>query len=116
MPFEFTQIAPNVTRCRHRGPITPEDSHQLRAHLKRMRGALLADLHDTPMMDSFREFLRVRAMLPRTAFYGPPDTRPICRTLPGKDFYMRQARHFTDETEALDWLTQGEEMPTEGAA
>jgi hypothetical protein len=104
MPFQFTQLTPSVIQVKHHGPITLDDSRHLRQTLNDLEGMLLIDLYDTPIGDSFKEFCRVRALLPKTAFYGPPDSDVVCKTLPGKDFYMHEARHFTDREAALNWL------------
>ena len=104
MSFQFTQITPSITQVKHYGPITLDDSRQLRAALNELDGTLLVDLYDTPTGDSFKEFCRVRALLPKTAFYGPLDSEVVCQVLPGKDYYMHEARHFTSKEAALDWL------------
>ncbi|MCD4687474.1 MAG: hypothetical protein K8S97_16205, partial [Anaerolineae bacterium] len=45
-----------------------------------------------------------RPMLPQTAFVGPEISDIVCRGLPGKDYYMNEARHFATAAEALVWL------------
>lgn len=110
MPFTFTQLTPYVWQVTHSGPITIEDSRQLRQAFSAFEGKLLIDLHDTPLGDSFQELVRVRALLPKTAFYGEEGWEVFCRQLPGKDFYMHEAQFFTDKEEALIWLlTDSEE-------
>jgi hypothetical protein len=109
MPFTFSHIRPDITLCRHYGPFTRDDSRQLRAFLNRLDGKLLVDLTAMPVGESMQEFLRVRSLLPQTAFYGPPETQAACCTLPGKDFYMHEARHFPLEEEALAWLQEEDE-------
>ncbi len=104
MSFTFTTVEPGITRCWHQGPITREDSRQLRAFLQHAEGSLLVDLYDTPIDHSAREYLRVRAMLPETAFFGPPLPRLAWADLPGKHVYMHKTRHFGTEAEALAWL------------
>lgn len=104
MPFTFTPVEPGITRCWHQGPITLEDSRQLRAFLRQDHGKLLVNLYDTPIDQSAREYLRVRSMLPETAFFGPPLPRLAWGDLPGKHIYLHQARHFATEAEALAWL------------
>ncbi len=109
MPFTFSHIQPDITLCRHYGPLTRDDSRQLRAFLNQVDGRLLVDLTTMPVGESMQEFLRVRSLLPQTAFFGPPESSVVCRTLPGKEFYMREARHFAAEDEALAWLHEDEE-------
>lgn len=104
MPFTFTPVEPGITRCWHQGQITREDSRQLRAFVTQTGGKLLVDLHDTPIDQSAREYLRVRSMLPETAFFGPPLPRLAWGDLPGKHIYRHEARHFPSEAEALAWL------------
>jgi hypothetical protein len=88
----------------------------LRAFLNRLDGRLLVDLTTMSPGESLQEFLRVRSLLPQTAFFGPPETRAACCTLPGKDFYMHEARHFSSEEEALAWLREEEPAGTEREA
>jgi hypothetical protein len=112
MPFTFSHIQPDITLCRHHGPLTRDDSRQLRAFLNQLDGRLLVDLTTMAAGESMQEFLRVRSLLPQTAFFGPPETRAACCTLPGKDFYMHEARHFSSAEEGLAWLREGEETHT----
>jgi hypothetical protein len=112
MPFIFSHVQPDVTLCRHYGPLTRDDSRQLRAFLNQLDGKLLVDLTATPVGESMQEFLRVRSLLPQTAFFGPPESQAVCCTLPGKEFYMHEARHFTAEEEALAWLQEDGEDQT----
>lgn len=109
--YIFSQLDPDIVRVRHEGPITREDTQALRAFLKGYRGKLLIDLNGTPTADSMREFCRVRAMLPQTALFGPALPSLICKGLPGKDYYMHEARQFASEDEALAWL-RGEAVPS----
>ncbi len=102
--FFFTRIDTHIIRIQHEGPITVEDSRQLRAFLKQNDGKLLIDLNGTPARDCMQEFCRIRPMLPQTAFIGPEIPDIVCRGLPGKDYYMHEARHFATEAEALAWL------------
>ena len=111
MPFEFIRIEPHLTLCRHWGPVTLNDSRQLRAFLKTIDGDLLVDLRHAPLWEMAQEFCRVRAMLPKTAFVGPELPRILCDGLPGKDYYRHRVRHFDTEEEALDWLRDGRELP-----
>jgi hypothetical protein len=111
MSFEFTRIEPNITMCCHRGPVTLDDSRQLRAFLKTVDGQLLFDLRYTPLWEMAQELCRVRSMLPKTAFVGPELPRILCSDLPGKHYYMHEVRHFNTEDEALDWLREGQEQP-----
>jgi hypothetical protein len=111
MPFQFTRIEPQITLCCHRGPITLEDSRQLRAFLKTVDSKLLIDLRYTPLWEMAQELCRVRSMLPKTAFVGPELPRILCADLPGKHYYLYEARHFTTEQEALDWLHEDQEQP-----
>jgi hypothetical protein len=116
MPFTFSHVQPDITLCRHYGPFTRDDSRQLRAFLNRLDGRLLVDLTTMSSGESMQEFLRVRSLLPQTAFFGPPETRAACCTLPGKDFYMHEARHFSSEEEALEWLQEEEQVESEREA
>ncbi|HVO69500.1 MAG TPA: STAS/SEC14 domain-containing protein [Aggregatilineaceae bacterium] len=111
MPFQFVRIEPHITLCCHRGPVTLEDSRQLRAFLKTVDGNLLVDLRHSPSWDMAQEFCRVRSMLPKTAFVGPELPRVLCADLPGKDYIKHEVRHFTTEEEALEWLREGQEQP-----
>jgi hypothetical protein len=104
MPFEFVTITPGVTRCSHRGKVTLGDSRQLRSFLCQYRGKLLVDLAGTSTDDLSLEFLRVRSMLPQTAFYGGALSPLFYRNLAGKHVYLFEARHFETEAEALSWL------------
>ena len=104
MCFEFTQIAPDVVRCSPHGPVTLEDSRQLRTFLKGFRGRLLVDLGEACVGDCTREFFRVRVMLPQTAFFGAPVPRMLTNGLPGKEFYMYEVKGFETEEAALSWL------------
>lgn len=109
--FYFTRIDAQIIRIQHEGPITLEDSRQLRAFLKQFNGKLLIDLTGTPVRDSMQEFCRVRSMLPQTAFVGPEVSDIVCRGLPGKDYYIHEAQHFATENGALSWL-RGEDFTT----
>jgi hypothetical protein len=102
--YFFTRIDSDIMLIRHEGPITLADSRQLRDFLRQNREKLLVDLTGTPTADSMQEFCRVRAMLPQTAFIGPEMSEMVCRGLPGKDYYMHEARQFATEAEALAWL------------
>jgi hypothetical protein len=106
MPFTFSRIQPGITLSRHYGPLTRDDSRPLRAFLNQLDGKLLVDLTTMPVGESMQEFLRVRSLLPQTAFFGPPESHVVCCTLPGREFYMHEARHFTAEEEALAWLQE----------
>lgn len=112
MPFTFSHVRPDITLCRHYGPFTRDDSRQLRAFLNQLDGKLLVDLTTMAVGESMQEFLRVRSLLPQTAFFGPPESRVVCRTLPGREFYMHEARHFTDKEEALAWLREDDDDQT----
>lgn len=107
--YFFSRIDSGIIKVRHEGPITTADSRQLRAFLQQYRGKLLIDLTGTPDGDNLREFCRVRAMLPQTAFIGPMVSDLVCQGLPGKDFYLNEVLHFADEADALAWL-RGEEV------
>ncbi len=107
--YFFSRVDSGIIKVRHEGPITAEDSRQLRAFLKQYRGKLLIDLTGSSPGDNLREFCRVRAMLPQTAFTGPMVSELVCQGLPGKDFYMHEALHFDNEADALAWL-RGEEV------
>lgn len=107
--FHFTSIDQDITRVRHEGPITVEDSCQFRAFLRNFRGRLLIDLLGTPPAEMQRELLRVRPMLPQTACVGADVARLVCDTLPGKDYYMYALEHFASDDAALAWL-RGEEV------
>lgn len=102
--YQFSSIEPDIVRVAHEGPITRADTQQLRAFLRTYRGKLLIDLNGTPTAESMREFCRVRPMLPQTALFGPPLPTLVCQGLPGKDYYMHEARQFATEAEALAWL------------
>jgi hypothetical protein len=111
MSFEFIRVEPHITLCCHQGPLTVEDSRQLRAFLKTVDGNLLVDLRHAPLWEMAQEFCRVRSMLPKTAFVGPELPRILCADLPGKHYYMHEVRHFNTEDEALEWLREGQEQP-----
>lgn len=102
--FHFTPIDQDITRVRHEGSITVEDSRQFRAFLREFHGRLLIDLCGTPPAEMQRELLRVRPMLPQTACVGADMERLVCDTLPGKDYYMYALEHFASEDTALAWL------------
>jgi hypothetical protein len=112
MPFIFSYVQSDITLCRHYGPLTRDDSCQLRAFLNQLDGKLLVDLTTMPVGESMQEFLRVRSLLPQTAFFGSPESQAVCCTLPGKEFYMHEARHFTAKEEALVWLQEDGEDQT----
>ncbi len=108
MPYQFKQLTPSVTLCSHHGPVTLQDSRQLQETLRHLDGKLLVDLTDTPTAEISREFLRVRSMLPQTAFFGGALSPILFMNLPGSHYYMHEARQFETEVEALAWLN-GEE-------
>jgi len=108
MPFQFRPLTSTLTLCSHQGPVTLQDSRQLQEALRHLDGKLLVDLTGTPMVEISREFLRVRSMLPQTAFFGGPLSPILFKNLPGSHYYMHEARHFDTEAEAVAWLN-GEE-------
>ncbi|NDJ75694.1 MAG: hypothetical protein GYB65_05505 [Chloroflexi bacterium] len=111
MAITFSQIDPHIVRCEHTGSVTPEDSRRLRMFLRRTNCKLLFDLSRSRITESSREICRIRSMLPQTAFVGPPLPRIAELTLPGKDYYRHEIRHFESEIEALLWLGASEFSP-----
>lgn len=108
MPYQFSRITPTITLCSHQGPVTLQDSRQLHETLRHLDGKLLVDLTGTPTAEISREFLRVRSLLPQTAFFGGLLSPILFKNLPGSHYYMHEARQFDTEAAALAWLN-GEE-------
>jgi hypothetical protein len=102
--FTLTPVERGVMRCRHTGPMSPDDVQTLAHFLHDYRGKLLVDLTGTTGEECGRHLRHFRPMMPTTAVFGA-DLDPGLFEVPDS-YYTREVRYFATEDEALSWLRE----------
>jgi hypothetical protein len=100
--FTLTPVEKGIMRCRHTGPMSPEDVQTLAAFLYDYRGKLLVDLSETNAEECARHIKQFRPMMPTAAVFGA-ELDPQILEVP-ESYYTREVRYFETEAEALAWL------------
>jgi hypothetical protein len=100
--FTLTPVERGVMRCRHTGPMSPDDVQALAHFFHDYRGKLLVDLTGTTGEECGRHLRHFRPMMPTTAVFGA-DLDPGLFEVPDS-YYTHEVRYFATEDEALVWL------------
>jgi hypothetical protein len=100
--FTLTPVERGVMRCRHTGPMSPDDVQALAHFLHDYRGKLLVDLTGTTGEECSRHLRHFRPMMPTTAVFGA-DLDAGLFEVPDS-YYTHEVRYFATEDEALVWL------------
>jgi hypothetical protein len=101
--FTITPAEKGIMRCRHTGPLSPEDVQALAHFLHDYRGKLLIDLTGTSGEECGRHMKHFRPMMPTAAIFGAP-IDPSILELEG--YYTHQVVYMETEAEALAWLRE----------
>jgi len=102
--FTLTPVEKGIMRCRHTGPLSPEDVQMLAHFLHDYRGKLLVDLTGTTGEECARHMTHFRPMMPTAAVFGA-DLDPSVFDV-GDSYYTHEVRYTTTEDEALAWLRE----------
>ncbi len=102
--FVLTPVEKGIMRCRHTGPMSPEDVQMLAHFLHDYRGKLLVDLTDTTGEECRRHMAHFRPMMPTTAIFGA-DLEPDDLAMP-ESYYTHEVRYTKTEDEAMAWLRE----------
>jgi hypothetical protein len=100
--FTLTPVEKGIMRCRHTGPMSPEDVQTLAEFLYDYRGKLLVDLSATNAEECASHIKQFRPMMPTAAVFGA-ELDPQILEVP-ESYYTREVRYFETEAEALAWL------------
>lgn len=102
--FTITPVEKGIMRCRHTGPMSPEDVRTLADFLYDYGGKLLVDLTETTAEECARHLAGFRPMMPTTAIFGAEIDSAILE-IP-ESYYVKEVRFFKSEDEALAWLRE----------
>lgn len=102
--FTITPVEKGIMRCRHTGPMEPEDVRTLAGFLHDYSGKLLVDLTETTAEECARHLAGFRPMMPTTAIFGA-EIDPSMLEIPDS-YYVKDVEFFKTEDEALAWLRE----------
>jgi hypothetical protein len=102
--FTITPVEKGIMRCRHTGPLTPDDVQALASFLHDYRGKLLIDLTGTTGEECARHIRQFRPMMPTAAVFGA-DLDPAMLEI-SDSYYVHDVSIHESEDEALRWLRE----------
>ncbi len=102
--FTITPVEKGIMRCKHTGPLSPDDVQTLAKFLEDYQGKLLIDLSETTVEECVRNIKNFRPMMPTSAIFGAPIGQEILE-IP-ESYYEKEVRFFNTEKEAIAWLRE----------